>query len=225
MSSLHLDWCSRKAVVHACTNWHYSKTVPSGKLIPFGVWEDKSFRGVVIFSRGAGPQIGCPYDLKQTQVVELTRVAMQGHTTAVSRIVAIALRILRKTNPGLRLVVSYADSAQGHIGAIYQAGNWVYVGPSVAQHFILNGRVTHSKSVKSKYEKIRRRLLPLWKAGDKKARLILWLRKHVDPNAEIVKTPPKYKYLMPLDEAMRAQIEPLRKPHPKRDDGACASEA
>jgi hypothetical protein len=27
----------------------------------------------------------------------------------------------------------------------------------------------------------------------------------------------KYRYLMPLDEAMRKQIEPLRKPYPKRE--------
>ena len=29
--------------------------------------------------------------------------------------------------------------------------------------------------------------------------------------------PPKHRYLMPLDDAMRAQIEPLRKPYPKRE--------
>jgi len=29
----------------------------------------------------------------------------------------------------------------------------------------------------------------------------------------------KYKYLFPLDDAMRKQIEPLRKPYPKRESG------
>jgi hypothetical protein len=29
----------------------------------------------------------------------------------------------------------------------------------------------------------------------------------------------KYRYLMPLDDAMRKQIEPLRKPYPKRGEG------
>ena len=31
--------------------------------------------------------------------------------------------------------------------------------------------------------------------------------------------PGKYKYLFPLDDAMRKQIEPLRKPYPKRGRG------
>ena len=30
---------------------------------------------------------------------------------------------------------------------------------------------------------------------------------------------PKHKYLFPLDDAMRKQIEPLRKPYPKRERG------
>ena len=46
---------------------------------------------------------------------------------------------------------------------------------------------------------------------------IPWLRAHVDPNAERVETARKHKYLYPLDDDMRRQIEPLRKPYPKRE--------
>ena len=31
-----------------------------------------------------------------------------------------------------------------------------------------------------------------------------------------VKVEPKYKYFMPLDDEIRKQIEPLRKPYPRR---------
>ena len=41
---------------------------------------------------------------------------------------AIALRLLARHSPGLRLVVSYADPAQGHVGTIYQAAGWTYLG-------------------------------------------------------------------------------------------------
>jgi hypothetical protein len=114
--------------------------------------------------------------------------------------------------------VQLFPSAQGHIGAIYQAGNWVYVGSIRASHYMLNGKLTHSKSVNAKYEAVRRMLSQRRKTGDKNARLVLWLRENVDPEARTIKTPPKYKYLMPLDPEMRAQVELLRKPHPKRDD-------
>ena len=39
-----------------------------------------------------------------------------------------------------------------------------------------------------------------------------------------VKVEPKYKYFMPLDDEMRKQIEPLRKPYPKRDKQAIGSD-
>lgn len=38
----------------------------------------------------------------------------------------------------------------------------------------------------------------------------------MDPNAEAVMVPGKYRYLMPLDAEMRKQIAPLAKPYPKR---------
>jgi hypothetical protein len=211
MSSLHLDWCARKAVEHACKNWHYSKSVPAGALIAPGVWEDNSFRGVIIFSRGATPNIGRPYGLLQTGVVELTRVALRNHTTPVSRMMSIALRMLKKSNPGLRLVVSYADSKEGHHGGIYQAGNWVYVGPSKSRHYVIRGTTFHPKTLHSRFG-----------VGGQS---VEWLRSHVDPDARRVNLPPKHKYLMPLDKAMCEQIEPLRKSYPKRDDDCDASEA
>ena len=38
----------------------------------------------------------------------------------------------------------------------------------------------------------------------------------MDPNAEAVMVPGKYRYLMPLDAEMRKQIAPLAKQYPKR---------
>lgn len=47
----------------------------------------------------------------------------------------------------------------------------------------------------------------------KQAALIL------DKNFSIVMGSSKYRYLYPIDDAMRKQIEPLRKPYPKRGAG------
>ena len=38
----------------------------------------------------------------------------------------------------------------------------------------------------------------------------------IPANAQKVPTRGKHRYLMPLDDDMRKQIEPLRKPYPKR---------
>ena len=197
---LKLGWCSHGAAKYAVLRWHYSRAMPASRLAKIGVWEDDRFVGCVLFGHGASAQIGKPYNLKQTQVCELVRVAFDEHVTPTSRIVAIALRLLKRQCPGLRLVVSYADSGQGHHGGIYQAGGWIYVGESVSSFVRVHGRVRHRRSLNSTFGTSR----------------IDYLRKHVDPNTEQVINAVKYKYLMPLDDEMRRAIEPLRKPYPKR---------
>lgn len=148
---LRIAPCTREAAKHAVMSWHYSKSMPCGKLAMFGVWEHDRFVGAVIYGRGANNKIACPFGMQQTEVVELVRVALNRHETPVSRIVSITLRMLKKVCPGLRVVVSYADTGQGHTGQIYKAGNWVYLGAVNASHIIMGGKVVHRRTVSSKY--------------------------------------------------------------------------
>jgi hypothetical protein len=55
MSNLVVNWATYEAAKYACLNWHYSGTVPVGKLVKVGAWEDGKFIGVVIFSCGVRP--------------------------------------------------------------------------------------------------------------------------------------------------------------------------
>lgn len=202
---LRLDWASHDAALHACRKWHYTRSLPSGKLVKIGVWEREVYRGCVLFSRGANKSIGSPYRLTQTEVCELTRVALRSHAAPVSRIISVALRMLRRSNTGLRLVVSYADAAQGHHGGIYQAGGWIYTGlTDPGAVFTVHGKDMHPRSVGARG----------W--GQSAA----WLRDHVDPNASRRITPPKHRYLFPLDDEIRARIQPLARPYPKREKQA-----
>lgn len=206
MSALHLAWCPHEAARFACSAFHYSGVLPTGKAAKVGVWEDGRFIGVVIFSRGNSPNIGSPYGLDQTEVCELTRVALRSpHRSVTSRIIAIALRMLRRQSPGLRLVVSFADPREGHHGGIYQAGGWLYVGLTGRECLIrLHGRLIHPRSVSSR-----------WGRRD-----IGWLQANVDANADRLVLPAKHKYLFPFDADLRAQILPLIRPYPKRERSA-----
>jgi len=197
-ADLRIDWATAKAARYACENWHYSRCLPASlqKRVAIGAWENGSFAGVVVFGHGANPSIGKPYGLTIHECVELTRVALRrGHASPVSRIVRLALQFLKKSQPGIRLVVSYADQGQGHHGGIYQAGNWLYVGSAKGVPSLLyNGKVWHAKALRTSYPSL----------------------KHSDPAVQKVETGAKHKYLMPLDAEMRAQIAPLAKPYPKR---------
>lgn len=120
--------CSFAAIKHSLMNYHYAKTIPTGKLVGFGVWEDDKFVGCVVFGRGIGNAQIERYGIKLTEGAELVRVALKEHKTPVTKIVSIAMKMLKKQQPGLKLILSFADSRQGHLGIIYQAGNWVYTG-------------------------------------------------------------------------------------------------
>lgn len=186
---LKIDWATHESAKYACENWHYSRCLPAGKLVKVGAWEDGKFIGVVLFGRGASPSLGAKFNLQQDECVELVRVAMRGHKTEVSRIVAIALRFLKKSNEGLRLIVSFADPDKGHVGGIYQAGNWLYCGKSPeTKELFINGKWVH------------------WRGG-------FYHKTESTPCRIMVG---KHRYLMPLDSKMRESLKPLSRPYPKR---------
>jgi hypothetical protein len=195
---LKIDWCSYDAAKYAVRHWHYSRSLPCSKTARLGVWEDGKFIGAIVLAWGANRHLAGEYKLKMTECVELCRIALDGHKTAVSRIISIAVKMLKREMPGIRLLVSYADLNQGHEGKIYQASNWMFVGMTGYEAGItLNGKLTHRRTINSKYG-----------TSD-----IQWLRKRIDPCATRYEGQPKFKYLLPLDDEMADRIKPLSKPY------------
>lgn len=197
MSDLVVAACSHEAAKHAVENWHYSRILPTGKIVKFGVWEDKRFIGAVLFSRGASPHLGKSLELDQTEICELTRVALTEHGAPVSQIVAESLRFLKTTNLGMRAVVSFADPKEGHRGGIYQAGNWIYTGQSnaVVEYFI-GGRWRHTRGA---YHHPQR------------------------ATSEQRVSPGKYRYVYPLDKGIRRRLNKITLDYPHAVEGLEAS--
>lgn len=202
---LKLDWCSFEAARYAVLHWHYSKRMPTSKMVRVGVWEGGKFIGAIVFGCGANQNHGKRFGLTQFQVCELLRVALTNHETPVTRMISIAIKMLKKHSPGMRLIVSYADSEQGHNGGIYAGGGWTYVGKVETEEkgtpmWVVHGKKMHGKSV---YERG-------WKQN------IEWLRAHVDPKATRVYPKGKHKYFMPLDDGIREKLRPMALSNPKR---------
>ena len=202
---LKLDWCSYKAAKFACVNWHYSKRMPDPKCVKIGVWEDDKFKGAVIFSRGiSGSNIAKSLSIEPTEIAELSRVALKDCINTTSKIVSIAIILLKKKACSLKLLVSYADFNVGHMGIIYQAGNWLYMGKSAKVPIFQdkNGNLIHDRSCSS--------------TGYKKQ--FGSIKKVPNRNNLIrINQVEKWKYFMPLTKEMRKQILPLSKPYPKRE--------
>ena len=207
MKSFELKLVNTQAANYAVKNWHYSRILPTGKLVKVGVFENSDFIGVIIFSRGASPYLGNSLELDQTEVCELTRVALTNHKTPVSQLLAESFKVLKETNPGLRCVVSFADPKEGHKGGIYQAGNWIYTGRSgeVAEYFV-DGRWRHRKGVyyRLKEESWNGKFLPVIEGA---------------PEIPSRFAPGKFRYLYPLDKQLRRKVAKLALPYPNAVEG------
>jgi hypothetical protein len=199
-STLKLDWCSYDAAKYAVRHWHYSRSLPCSKTARLGVWEDDRFIGAVVFAWGANRHLAGEYKLKMTECAELCRVALAKHSTPVSRILSITVKLLKREMPGIRLIVSYADLNHGHFGKIYQASNWVFVGETGNEAgIVLNGKLTHRRTINSKYG----------------TSTIEWLHEHVDSCARRIEGKPKFKYLLPLDDEIAGRISMLARDYPQ----------
>jgi hypothetical protein len=198
---LYLAGCSFEAAEYAVMHWHYSRTMPVSKRVCFGVWESGVFIGAIIFAWGATPYIGNPFGLPMTQCAELVRIALRPHHAPVSRMIRIAVRLLVKQSPGLRVIVSYADTKQGHHGGIYQAAGWHYLGlTKEVDGYMMAGRQLHRRAYTGHNYGQPRLAIP---TGARKIHL-----------------PGKHKYVFALDAAMRLQLAPLSQPYPKRGRSA-----
>ena len=191
-------------------NWHYSRQMPIGKLIKYGVWEHEAYIGAVLYGRGASPELGAPYGLSQVECCELVRVALTKHEASVSQIVAQTIKSLKESNPGLRLIVSFADPEQDHKGIIYQAMNWIYCGESASsKEYFFNNKWWHSRNLR--------------RTGFGTVPEIARLTNEQQKQLPTRDMKGKYRYIYPLDKAMRRKVDKLRLPYPSAVEGSIVS--
>ncbi len=196
---MRLEKASYKAIRYACLNFHYAKSIPNVGLA-YSVFNDKKeWCGVICFGLGAANNIAKPFGLNQGNVIELLRMALNGKQESTSKSMSIAMKLVKKDAPNVKILVSYADSEQGHIGSIYQATNWYYIGYSTDTNLVINGKREHRRSLGSRYgtssiEKLKNKGLKV----------------------ELIKTKPKWKYIYPIDKNMINLCKSLSKPYPKK---------
>jgi hypothetical protein len=186
---MRLEIASNKAVKYACLNFHYAKAIPNVGLAYNVFNKNNEWCGVICYGIGATNNIAEPYNLKQGEVIELVRMALNGKQDSTTKAMAISLKLIKKN----------ADSEQGHYGIIYQATNWFYTGFSVDTNLIINGERKHRRTLGSKYGTCS--AIELRKKG---------------LNVEVLKTKPKWKYIYPIDKSLIPLCTSLSKPYPKQ---------
>lgn len=190
--------------------YHYTGTAAGHR---FYAWlRDDKIDGVVALGRG-GNRFGVADKFGLTAWaggLEITRVACHpdGPKNTASKMVAAALRELAAG--GDQWVFTYADTAHGHHGGIYQALNAVYVGTDAKQwvNFELDGLRVSKRAISGKFGHTR------WpEVRDLAAGAGHVLRK--------VAWQPKHTYVLPIASdrkarrAIQATLEPRALPYPK----------
>lgn len=189
---MRLEIASSKAVKYACLNFHYAKVVPA-TYIGYSIFNNNNeFCGVILFGGGASANMGKPFNLSYGQYLELTRMALNGKQESTSKAMSIAMKLIKKNNPTVKLLISYADKGQNHLGIIYQATNWYFIGDneSSGKDYFYKGKWRHDRTL-NEYSK----------------EFLLSLKTR--------KRSGKRKYIYPLNKSMIPLCESLKKPYPK----------
>ena len=117
----------------------------------FGLFEKEKMLGVLIFGTPPSPSLlkGVCGPEESGNVIELSRlwVVDEAPKNSESYFIGRCLKMIDK-----EIVVSFADTAQRHMGVIYQATNWIYTGLS-AKHkeWGVRGMESHSRAFSHKH--------------------------------------------------------------------------
>jgi hypothetical protein len=181
---------------------HYLHTFPGGTKLAFGVFIDNHIHGAISLGAGPANAYSLVYRAQPDDCLVLTRLWVSDELprNSESKIISIVIRAL-KQNTHIKFLVSYADPSHGHVGTIYQATNWLYIGLSEA--------------------------MPLFDLGDGIARQSRSLAhgfgthsvKHLIDcgiNVTLVPQSCKHRYIYFLDPSWRTRLKPSVLPYPKQ---------
>lgn len=143
------------AVNYACKKFHYANSVPAVQWA-YNVYNAQDeWCGCIVFGGGANNNLAKSFGMNNGEVLELERVALNGKQERTSQAVAMCLKQLHKDNPLVQMIVSYSDHRQKHLGTIYQATNWIYLGLSITSdtQYFYKGKWTHERTINAQKNK------------------------------------------------------------------------
>lgn len=116
---------------------HYLKSFPTGIKKIYAIHrkqtEGRQMVGMIIY--------GVPFhtvgkflepEIKPNEILELKRLYIDdiGVKNLESFSIGQSINLLKRDEPTVKVVVTFADDVQGHVGGIYQATNAIYLGKS-----------------------------------------------------------------------------------------------
>lgn len=182
---------------------HYLHSFPGGTQICLGAFVGNRLLGVLTLGVGPTNAHRLVDGAAPSDCVTLTRLWLSDELpkNSESRVLGIALRSLRKATK-LKFVLTYADPNAQHIGTIYQATNWIYIGPSQAMPLLDlgDGIPRHTRTVAHSFG----------------THSVKHFRKH-GMNVTRIPQVPKHRYIYFLDRSWRDRLKVEQLPYPKKE--------
>lgn len=127
MQKRELLGAEREAAIQKLIANHYAHSFPSGKSHVFELEG-----AVVVFSIPANNNLAKFVLGRPGNVWELSRMwAPDKHEkNLLTRAISEAIQLLRRVEPKVEALISYADPNVGHAGGVYRAASWIYTGQS-----------------------------------------------------------------------------------------------
>jgi len=156
-----IDLVDKKIARELIIENHYSHKWSSCRYA-LGLYDGYDLVGVAVYGFPVGRSVvkSITPDLENSDVLELTRLWVndsEGKNTE-SYFLGKTFWWLKK-NTDVKILISYSDPMQGHVGGIYQATNWLYQGNNTmlakAYDHYMEGVWMHSRSVVAKYGSIK----------------------------------------------------------------------
>jgi len=134
---------------------HYSHTISSSVKASIGFYYHNELVTAIVYGHPIGINVGTWLQVPEGSYAELIRVfsidSLPKNTE--SYCLARSFEFLKKNKPELKYLISYADPTHGHVGYIYQATNWKYVGKQrgMDRIFTIDGKSVHRRTANATY--------------------------------------------------------------------------
>jgi len=137
--------------------YHYAKSGRS-PTVCFGGFVNNELALVIKLATVVRESVATSLGISHKEVLELDRMCVRPNyqkKNILSFTLSKTVKMIRTELPGIRYLVSFADSAQGHTGAVYKASNWKYLGDTSASYAYLDteGNLVNKKSVYNRARK------------------------------------------------------------------------
>jgi len=136
---------------------HYSHTIASSVKLALGFYYNKELVTAVVYGCPIGRRVTEWLQIDRENCVELIRLfSKDGLPKNIeSYCIGQSFKYIRQNRPEFKYLISYADPNHGHIGYIYQATNWRYVGVQrrllPERRIFIDGKEVHTRNLNAKH--------------------------------------------------------------------------